>query len=297
MDQASLYEKRGLLYQKVIGSALTRVRSGRMLLKIPRTQERYRRIPRSHFHPRSEIFFQLGGATDFECPGESFRVKSPQLCIMPHGIAHAETPVNLRTSYEILVFGHYKEGFSINHATSPDGGRILGNFTDPRVTSRGRDAFHYLDEIAAETIKARERRKIFVEGLLVAFLVTLLEELEQPMQATLPTCSPKIMEVENLVRAHLSEPDLSVAMLAESMRCSADYLSRHFHEERKMTLSRWILQERVAMARELLSDPRYNIAEVGWACGFNSPSYFIHVFRQHTNLTPLAYREAEVGNG
>jgi len=295
-DIASL-ETRSILYRRVVGSTLARLQAGKLPLKIPRSRERYRRLPRSHFHPRSEIFFQLGGATDFECPGENFRLKAPCLCLIPPGIAHAETPVNLKTPYAILVFGHKKDGFFVNHATSPEGARIRSSFSDHRATTRGRDAFHYLDEIAAGNDSLRGLRRIFVEGLLSAFLVTMLEELEKPVKHVSHENSPKVIETENLVRAHLSEPQLSVAILADFVRCSADYLSRLFHEEKKMTLSRWILQERVAMARELLRDPKYNIAEVGWACGFNSPSYFIRVFREHTNLTPLAFREGEFVTG
>ena len=293
MNRAPPFEERSELYRKVIGTTLDRVKSGKKLLKTPHSCERYRKMPQSHFHPRAEIFFQLGGATDFRCPGESLRVKAPQLCLMPSGIAHGETPVDLHTPYSILVFGHRKDGFFVQHAISPDRGCIRATFSDHRITPRGRDAFHYLDEIADGNTAMRSRRRMFVEGLLIAFLVTILEELEMPLKETLDECSPKIIETENLVRYHLSNPDLSVAMLAASICCSADYLSRIFHEERKLTLSRWILQERVAMARELLLDPKYNIAEVGWACGFNSPSYFIRVFREHTNLTPLAFRKAE----
>lgn len=210
---------------------------------------------------------------------------------MPRGVAHAETPLNQRTPYSILVFMHAADGFYINRAIAPDGRGIITSFSDHRISPRSRDAFRYLDEIARHGSILKSYRQTYVEGLLNAFLVTMLDELDHPVAKVAHTCSPKIVEAEKLARTHLGNPDLSVSMLASSLGCSADYLSRLFHQERRVTLNRWIVNERINMARELLRDQRYNISEVGWACGFNSPSYFVRVFRTHTNLTPLAFRK------
>jgi AraC-like DNA-binding protein len=279
------------IYGTTINRALEALTLGRMPLRIPRPGAQYKRWPRSHFHPTSEIFFQTGGATDFECDQDRFRLATHQLCLMPRGTAHAETPVNLRTPYSILVFMHAADGFYINRARSPDGRRIVAHSVDHRLSPRGRDAFYYLDEIARHESIAKSHRKTYVEGLLKAFLVTMLDEIGRPVSQVCRTFLPKIVEAEKLVRAHLGNPDMSVSSLATSLGCSADYLSRVFRNERQVTLNRWIVNERIAMARELLRDHRYNISEVGWACGFNSPSYFVRVFREHTNLTPLAFRK------
>jgi transcriptional regulator GlxA family with amidase domain len=53
--------------------------------------------------------------------------------------------------------------------------------------------------------------------------------------------------------------------------------------------------ERVALAQRLLDEGNYQVAEVGWACGFAQPSYFIRVFRARTGLTPLAWRRNRTG--
>ncbi|MET0262838.1 MAG: helix-turn-helix transcriptional regulator, partial [Rariglobus sp.] len=87
-------------------------------------------------------------------------------------------------------------------------------------------------------------------------------------------------------------PELSVERLAASVGCATDTLSRQFHRERGVTLTTWIAKERVALAKELLTDGRYNVAEVGWACGFSAASYFIRVFRSHTGMTPRLWRVA-----
>lgn len=79
--------------------------------------------------------------------------------------------------------------------------------------------------------------------------------------------------------------------MAAALGRTADHLSRQFHRERSLSLTTWIARERIALAKDMLGDLRYNIAEVGWACGFNEASYFIRIFNRHTGFTPKTYRQ------
>ena len=65
-----------------------------------------------------------------------------------------------------------------------------------------------------------------------------------------------------------------------------------------MVLNSWITRERIALASSLLEREEYNVAEIGWACGYTSSSYFISVFRKQTGMTPLQWRrEGDSVNG
>ncbi|MBC8008654.1 MAG: helix-turn-helix transcriptional regulator, partial [Burkholderiales bacterium] len=75
--------------------------------------------------------------------------------------------------------------------------------------------------------------------------------------------------------------------------CTPDHLTRRFRQELGCTVVAWLSTERVALARRLLREGRYQVAEVAWACGFAQPSYFIRVFRAQTGVTPLAWKRAE----
>ncbi len=239
----------------------------------------------------TEVFIQTGGATDFVCPGDHFRLRTGQVCVMPRGVPHAENPVDTNTPYSVLVCGYRSDGITLICGEAPNPGQIRSVWAESVETSRGRDAFHYVDEIAAFRSVPRHHQRSYIDGLLNAFYVTVLDEIQHPSMDA-DTCSPKVVEVVKLVRANLANSDLSVVMLAESLRCSSDYLSRLFHRERGITMSRWIIGERIEMAQELLRDPRYNVAEVGWACGFTSTSYFVRVFHAHAGMTPNAFRYA-----
>jgi AraC-like DNA-binding protein len=274
--------------EKVLAS----LRAGRLKVHIPRQVGLFQRRARSFFHATPELFIQTGGGAEFECPGESFRLRAGEICVMPSGVPHAETPVDLRTPYGIVVCMHARDGFIIQRAAATPLREIVPVATEHLSSPRGRAGFRYLDEMSSGSVPERYRRD-FQQSLLEAFLITLLSELNRPSAAG-SSRSPLVAEAEKLARTLLPDPELSVARLARALGCSADYLSRRFHEERDITLTGWITRERMELARDLLADPQRNVAEIGWACGFNAPSYFIRVFRQQTGITPRAYRITKV---
>lgn len=278
-------------YERDLEAALARLRDGRAKVRVPRSVELHRKKPRAHFHPTPELFVQTGGATEFECPGGRFTLGTGDLAVIPRGVPHAETPIDRRTPYGVLVCMHSREGYALHRGRATAERAIQGWGTERLASVRGRDAFRYLDDVAEADKVPAAHRACFVAGLVDAFLVTLLGELHRPAVES-DARSPQVREAEKLARTMLADPELSLEGLAASVGCAADTLSRQFHRERGVTLTTWIAKERVALAKELLADARYNVAEVGWACGFSAASYFIRVFRAHTGMTPRAWRVA-----
>jgi AraC-like DNA-binding protein len=272
---------------------LHRLRGRRLRVRLPRSAELFRSRPKGHFHATAELFWQTGGGTDFDCAGEQFRLRTHEVCVIPSGMPHAETPLDLRTAYGVLVCMEGRDGFFLHRGNATPDRKIVGGDTEQFVSARGRSAFRYLDEIGASFSMSEKYRKAFIENLLEAFLLTLLSEMKRPMPVENSTRSPLVIQAEKRARANIADTALSVARLASDLGCSADYLSRRFHQERGQAFTAWLNRERIALARDFLSDSRFNIAEIGWACGFSAPSYFIRVFQKHTGLTPRAYRLAQ----
>ncbi|MDR1281035.1 MAG: helix-turn-helix transcriptional regulator [Opitutaceae bacterium] len=276
---------------------LERLRAGRLKLHIPREQDLHRRRPDSHFHPAPELFIQTGGGTDFVCPANNFRLATNEVCVMPKGVPHAEAPLDLRTPYGILVCMQdvNRNGFFLHRGRADPARRIQGYGT---LHMRGPyEFFNYLDDVSGHRKIAAGYRPDYVRSLLEAFFLTILSCLEHP-QKTLPAdASPLVIEAGKYVLTHLADSRLGVTGMAAALGCTPDHLSRQFRRERGLNLMSWIASERIAQAKVLLTDLRYNIAEIGWACGFNETSYFIRIFRRHTGVTPRAWRQKAVNAG
>ncbi|MBC2593412.1 AraC family transcriptional regulator [Ruficoccus amylovorans] len=277
-------------FDQDIRRILARLRSGKLRVHIPQRRNLHRKRPNSHFHATPEFFIQTGGATDFDCAGETFRLGTGDVCVMPRGVPHAEIPRDLKTPYGIIVCMNPRDELYLMRARSDVPGRILGYSPLHLGSGRGHHIFHYLDELDNLDALPAPHRKPYTRALLEAFLIATSAELSKPATPAARPGSPLVAQAEAFVRTHVSDPQLNVAGIALTLNCTADHLSRLFHRHRGLTLSTWIAQERVAQARDLLETSTYNISEIGWACGFNEPSYFIRIFRRHVGMTPRQYR-------
>ena len=207
---------------------------------------------------------------------------------MPAGVPHAEKPLNLRTRYRILVLMRESEGFMALQGTTDEAGHIRS--ADVHGFARGGMAFQCLELASRAQTLHRTLRGEYVKGLTTAFLAAILSEIRNPSSGTDRTATPLVVEAERIVRVEISRTDLSVQSVATRIGCSPDHLTRLFRSEHGMSLGVWIAKERMQLACDLLAHPEHNIAEVGWTCGFASPSYFIRVFKAYTGRTPKAWR-------
>lgn len=83
---------------------------------------------------------------------------------------------------------------------------------------------------------------------------------------------------------------LSSDELAEVARLSADYLSRLFKIETKLTVWEYLIRLRMEKARELLETSLLSIKEVMAAVGYDSKGHFARHFRRWFGVSPSEYR-------
>lgn len=99
-----------------------------------------------------------------------------------------------------------------------------------------------------------------------------------------------VEKVERYIRTHLSE-DLSVRSLADMVYIGADHLTRTFKKRYGKTVTDYILEQRMALAGELLKDPSMTVTMVSDAVGYGNYSYFTEQFKRAYGKTPREYRK------
>ncbi|MBL0768806.1 helix-turn-helix domain-containing protein [Sphingopyxis sp. XHP0097] len=98
--------------------------------------------------------------------------------------------------------------------------------------------------------------------------------------------------VQDHIVAHLGDPSLSAATIAQAFRFSPRYLHRLF-EEFGVTVGTWIRERRLQSARADLADhasAHLNITEIAMRHGFADASHFSHAFRGAFGMSPRAWR-------
>lgn len=79
--------------------------------------------------------------------------------------------------------------------------------------------------------------------------------------------------------------------VAEHVALSENYLSKLFHRETGYSLSDYILEKRIALAKKLLSQTKLSISDIGAAVGYDASAHFIRMFKREVGKTPKEYRK------
>ena len=103
---------------------------------------------------------------------------------------------------------------------------------------------------------------------------------------------PYVEACKSYVAANIFKK-ISVKDIAEELALNANYLERIFKESEGITISRYILKEKIGRAKNLLVYSDRSIMEISDYLGFSSQSYFGKVFLQETGMTPRQFRQTE----
>ncbi|MET9406290.1 helix-turn-helix domain-containing protein [Streptomyces sp. NPDC002935] len=93
---------------------------------------------------------------------------------------------------------------------------------------------------------------------------------------------------------NLHQP-LTVDQLAHRAGMSRRTLIRRFHTDTGLPPMRWLLDARLARARELLESGDLTIEAIARHCGLGTPANFRTLFKAHVGVPPSVYRETFVG--
>jgi AraC family transcriptional regulator len=95
--------------------------------------------------------------------------------------------------------------------------------------------------------------------------------------------------VRDYVQEHLHE-NISLQDLAGTLALSRFHFSRRFRNATGTTPHKFVLQQRVDYAQDLLRRTQSTLSEVARICGFADQSHMTRVFRQKLRITPAQYR-------
>jgi AraC-like DNA-binding protein len=95
------------------------------------------------------------------------------------------------------------------------------------------------------------------------------------------------------IRAHLSDPGLSLAEAATALGISSRYVNDLLSDE-QTSFQRHVLKERLSRCARDLASPMLahrQVGEIAFAWGFNDLSHFGRVFREHYGTSPREWRQ------
>jgi AraC family transcriptional regulator len=154
-------------------------------------------------------------------------------------------------------------------------------------------AAHVVLALGEEARSGSPLGEIRAQGLGAALVAHLAAEqpLLEPLAAAAPgLATPRLRRVLEYVARHLDAP-LTLRTLSERAEMDLFRFVRAFKESTGVSPHRYVLEARIARAKELLGEAGLSITEIALRTGFATPSHFSVTFRRMTGATPRGFRE------
>lgn len=111
----------------------------------------------------------------------------------------------------------------------------------------------------------------------------------QPMQENLSI----VEKAKKYISEHIGQQTLSREDIANAVYLNPDYLTRVFKKETGGSLSDYLQQQRLALAKNLLLRNKQSVSDIALTSGYSNLSYFSTVFKKAFGVAPADYRKQQ----
>lgn len=137
-----------------------------------------------------------------------------------------------------------------------------------------------------------QRQKRLREKQLQEYGKNWISEKNTALQSSIAKKPKEIVEeCIQYIYNNIGNEELSVTLLAEHFHMNAVYLNRIFKKEKEITISQWIIRERMQLARHLLETPGNSAMNIALQVGYSNYPYFSSTFKKMYNCTPSQYAQ------
>ena len=95
----------------------------------------------------------------------------------------------------------------------------------------------------------------------------------------------------HVINNEYCDPSLTNARLAAECNISEVYFRKLFTKHFNTSPKQFIIDVRLQRAKQLLSEGSLKLSAIAEQCGFSNPYHFCRIFKQHTGITPIKYRQ------
>ncbi|MBR2822330.1 MAG: helix-turn-helix transcriptional regulator [Clostridia bacterium] len=185
--------------------------------------------------------------------------------------------------------------FLKNTSMSPFAFRMIYNDVIDTLTrgqaaalSDGRDARDFYDIFSLSSCQSIDD----LDELLRRLCDSLLTDAARERAEADAAAGDEMDQVVRYMEEHFSDPEISMAAIAESFGISTTRLSLSFKEKTGMTPLEYLTLLRSQRAKELLEDTDLTIRDISVQVGYYDSGSFTRRFKQITGETPLQYRRS-----
>ena len=253
-----------------------------------------------HHHDFYEIYFFISGQVEYQIEGQSYQLQPGDiLLISPLELHQPIIDAGLQPYERIVLwispaFLHQYTSDTVNLSQCFDIS-YQNHANLLRLADLQQQQIHcLLDNLLEQSRTPDFGQELLCLSLLLQTVIQLGRLM--PRQLTQPTALPQTLteKLTSYINRNY-QSSLSLDSLAGKFYVSKYYLSHEFHRVMGVSLHRYIVLKRLAMARQLLSMGESPVS-IFEKCGFQDYSNFYRAFKAEYGISPRQFAGSETEN-
>lgn len=237
-----------------------------------------------HTHHFTELFYVLSGQGNFLVDNHTITVRENDMVIINPNIEHTEQSLDAKP-LEYMVFGVDGLTFLFGDVSSP---KNYGFYS----YSLGKSSFYSFSQILLREINEKNSGyEIICHDILEVLIITIARSENIGVLAEESARLPReCAAAKRYLDSNYAQP-ITLDSLAEATHINKFYLSHTFTRILGMSPINYLINRRLAVAKDLLIQTNHSIAQIASSTGFASQSYFSQIFKKVVGMSPNQYRK------
>ena len=244
-----------------------------------------------HYHENSfEICCHLKGCQVYSVNGEKYETRGGDVFLTYPEEPH-DTGEFMEAKAEFYFFSFYAAPHTSNFLGLDESAShylVAGLLNMKSRQFKGSDSLrNILNNIVTVYLSDSPIKKVRVQSLLLELFCQIIELEKRGVTRNIPCDIQKIIDY---IDERAYEP-MNIRRLAKSIGISESRFKNKFKQYAGWTPNDYILNSKIALAKEILYYTHMTITEIAFLLNFSSSQYFSTVFKRFENLSPSEYRK------
>lgn len=248
-----------------------------------------------HWHEEFEIIYCAKGTLNLRIPSKTYVIEQDAIAILNTNVMH----------YIICSNDAILQSFVFNSKliTGTSNSSFAKKYIVPLMNCKTFDCYIYHDKYvelfkdAFYSIKDKSfAYEFIVRDNLSQILLDLYTQFEKKFDSipsTLNTNTQRIRTMISFIKTNYASP-LDVRQISDTVNISQRECLRCFKKTLQISPIQYLIRYRIIKSAELLVDnPTKNIDQIGYECGFETPSYYTQLFKRYYHCTPTEFRNSQ----